>query len=76
MRNIHDFIKILNEVIDERFPNTSRYIVHGGDSIKDVVMELREKDKKLRYSPYELFSKGEYAIEELVEQWEKLKGEP
>ena len=56
MRNIHDFIKILNEVIDERFPNTSRYIVHGGDSITDVVMELREKDKKLSYSPYELFS--------------------
>ena len=75
MANIHDFIEVLHEVIEERFPNTNRYIVHGGDFIKDIIMELREEDKKLRYSPYELFSKSEayeYTIEKLVEQWETM----
>lgn len=75
MSNIHEFINVLHTVIDERFPNTNRYIVDGGDFIKDVVMELREEDKKLRYSPYELFSKSEDyedTIEKLVEQWETM----
>ena len=75
MSNIHDFINVLNAIIDERFPNTNRYIVGGGDFIKDTVMELREEDKKLRYSPYELFSKSEDyedTIEKLVEQWESM----
>lgn len=75
MSNIHDFINVLNAVIDERFPNTNRYIVDGGDFIKDAVMELREEDKKLKYSPYELFSKSEDCedtIEKLVEQWETM----
>lgn len=38
-------------------------------------MELREEDKILRYSPYELFSKSEdyeHTIEKLVEQWETM----
>lgn len=75
MSSVHDFINILNAVIDERFPSTSRYIVNGGDFIKDVVLELREDDKKLRYSPYELFHKSEDyedTIEKLVEQWEAI----
>ena len=75
MTDIHDFINVLNTVIDERFPNTDRYIVEGGDFIKDVVLELREADKKLRYSPYELFSKSkkyEDTIEKLVERWENM----
>ncbi len=75
MANIHDFINVLNRVMDERFPNTNRYIVNGGDFIKDVVVELREEDKKLRYSPYELFGKSEDyedTIEKLVEQWETM----
>lgn len=75
MSNIHEFINVLHSIIDERFPNTNRYIVDGGDFIKDVVMELREEDKKLRYSPYELFSKSEDyedTIEKLVEQWETM----
>lgn len=71
--NIHDFISVLNAVIDERFPNTNIYIVRGGDFIKDIVLELREEDKKLRYSPYELFCKSEDyedTIEKLAEQWQ------
>lgn len=75
MTNIHDFIHVLNEIIYERFPNTKIYIVAGGDYIKDEFLELREDDKKLRYSPYELFNKSEDyedTIEKLVEQWEKM----
>ncbi len=75
MSNIHDFINILNAAIDERFPNTNRYIVYGGDFIKDFILELREEDKKLRYSPYELFHKSEDyedTIEEFVKQWETI----
>lgn len=75
MLNIHDFIKALNAVIDERFPNTNRYIVQGGDRIKDLFVELREEDKKLSFSPYELLSKSEnyeYTIEKLIERWEDL----
>ena len=51
------------------------YIVNGGDYIKDVIIELSEDDKKLRYSPYELFAKSEDyedSIEKLVEQWEAM----
>ena len=72
---IRDFINILNETLDNRFPNTGRFIVSGGDYIKDVVVELREKDKVLRYSPYELFNKSiDYAstIHELIKQWENI----
>ncbi len=75
MSNVHEFIDILNAVIDERFPGTGRYIVYGGDFIKDFVMELREDDKKLRYSPYELFHKSEDyedTIERFAEQWEAI----
>lgn len=75
MSNIHNFINALNEIIDERFPNTNRYIVCSSDFIKDAVMELREEDKKLRYSPYELFSKSEDyedTIEKFVEQWKSI----
>ena len=73
MADIHDFIKVLNDIVDESFPNTRRYIISGGDFIKDVVIELREENKKLRYSPYELFNKSknyEDTIEQLVTQWE------
>lgn len=75
MTNIHDFIKCLNDMVDENFPNTTRYIIYGGDFIKDVVMELREENKKLRYSPYELFNKSsnyEDTIEQLVKQWKAI----
>ena len=75
MADMHDFIKCLNDIVDERFPNTKRYIIYSGDFIKDVVVELREGNKKLRYSPYELFHKSndyEYTIEQLVKQWEAI----
>lgn len=75
MTDIHDFIKCLNDIIDEHFPNTTRCIIYGGDFIKDVVVELREENKKLRYSPYELFNKSnnyEYTIEQFVKQWETI----
>ena len=75
MTDIHDFIECLHDIVDEYFPNTTRYIIYGGDLIKDVVMELREENKKLRYSPYELFIKSndyEYTIEQFVKQWEEM----
>lgn len=75
MSGIHDFIKVLNELVDEQFPNTTRYIISGGDFISDFVLELREQDKKLRYSPYELFNKSndyEDTIEEFIRQWEEI----
>lgn len=75
MTDIHDFIKCLNDIVDERFPNTTRYIIYGDDFIEDVVVELKEENRKLRYSPYELFNKSnnyEYTIEQLVKQWETI----
>lgn len=75
MIDIHDFIKCLNDIVDDRFPHTTRYIIYGGDLIKDVVVELREENKKFRYSPYELFNKSnnyEDTIEQLVRQWESM----
>lgn len=75
MSGIHDFIKVLNELVDEQFPNTTRYIISGGDFISDFVLELREQDKKLRYSPYELFIKSsdyEDTIEEFIRQWKAI----
>ena len=73
--DIHIFIKVLNDIMDERFPDTTRYIIYAGDSIKDVIMELREENIKLRYSPYELFNKSvnyEDTIEQLVKKWESM----
>ena len=71
MSNIHDFINVLNAIIDERFPNTNRYIVGGGDFIKDAVMELREEDKKLSANykyphSYGGWVKQQYLPDELV----------
>ena len=76
MREIQDCIKYLNEIVDERFPNTTRYIVCGGDSIKDVVLELRQENKKLRFSPYKLFANSnsyEHTIEQFIKKWEKIQ---
>ena len=77
MINIREFIDELNEVLDEQFPNTTRYIVKSGDHLKDVVIELREKERSLRYSPYEFFNKSnkyEDTIEQLVNQWKRILG--
>ena len=49
MSDIHNFIDTLNEIIDERFPDTNRYIVKGGDFIETVIMELRQGNIKLTY---------------------------
>ena len=77
MITIREFIDELNEVLDEQFPYTRRYIVKGGDYIKDFVMELRENEQSLRYSPYELFNKSnayEDTIDQLIEQWKRILG--
>lgn len=74
----NDFIEVLASVIDEKFPNTQQYIVKAGDDVKDLVMELREKDAKFRYSPYDLFISSdsyEDTIERFLEQWNlKISG--
>ena len=75
MSDIHNFIDTLNEIIDERFPDTNRYIVKGGDFIETVIMELRQGNIKLTYSPYEMFTKSkayEDTIEEFIKQWEYI----
>lgn len=72
MTKIHSFTKVLNEILDEQFPHTVRTVVVGGDFVEDIVIELRENDKRLRYSPYELFIKSdkyEDNIEDLVNRW-------
>ena len=71
MTNVHDFRHVLQEIIEEKFPNTTAYIVNG----VDLIIELRQEDKKIRYSPYELFIKSEYyedTIEEFLEQWKTM----
>lgn len=76
MTDIQSFISFLNDTVNERFPSTKIYIAKGGDFIKDVVMELREEDKSLKYSPYELFHKSENyedTIEQFLKQWESIK---
>lgn len=72
---LSDFLEVLNSIIDEEFPNTQRFIISGGDYMKDVVMELREGDRKMRYSPYDMYmnsSDCEKTIEEFVKRWEAI----
>lgn len=78
MSNINEFNKLLNEILDEKFPNTIRYAVSSGDYWQDIVIELRENGQQLRYSPYELFKQShnyEDTIEALLKEWNaKLNG--
>ena len=41
MASIHQFVETLNLRIEEEFPQTERYMIKGGDYIRDVVKELR-----------------------------------
>ena len=74
--NVHNYIELLNDELDNRFPNTIRVIISGGDFIKNVVMELRENNSKMQYSPYELFinSDGNYedSIFALCNAWAEI----
>jgi len=74
--NIHNYLDQLNDEIDNRFPNTKRVIISGGDYIKDIVMELREDSNRMQYSPHELFvnSGGNYeeSIMELCNAWSRI----
>ena len=75
MTSVHDFITVLHNMIDEHFPNTERFIISGGDYIKDMVLELREGDKTLRYSPYELFHTSddyENTIDAFLDLWKSI----
>lgn len=72
IRVIHQFINELNSEIDRKFPNTVRIIINSGDNIEDILIELRENDKKLRYSPYLLFKQSDNGISELLDKWEKM----
>lgn len=75
MTNVYDFITVLHSMIEEVFPNTERFIMSNGDYIKDVVIELREGDKKLSYSPYELFHTSENykdTIDAFLDLWKSI----
>ena len=70
--NIHDFCNILDQIVDEHFPRTEKYVIKSGDIAKDLVLELRESGKALRYSPYRLFKKSsdyEDTIDLFIKQW-------
>lgn len=74
MASVHDFINMQNNRMDALFPNTIRRIVAGGDDISELVMELREENKTLRYSPYQLFMQSEEyeeTIQGFIEQWQE-----
>ena len=76
MTTVHDYIIVLHELIREMFPNTEIFQISGGDYIKDAVLELRESNKKLRYSPYDMFNKSENyeeTIEDFLMQWENYE---
>lgn len=71
----HEFVVILHSILEETFPDTERFIVAGGDYFSDVVMELSQADKKLRYSPYELYKQSddyEDTIEEFINKWKSI----
>lgn len=78
MASIHQFIETLNLRIDEEFPKTERYMIKGGDYIKDVILELRQDEKSLRYSPHELYENSkdyEETIEIMVRKWKAILNE-
>ena len=65
----------LQELVKERFPDTTWYITDGGDYFENVELELRQGDKKMKYRPYELFNKSdsfEDVLEETLEQWKSI----
>ena len=72
--SIHDFFRVLNDTLDERFPKTERFQLRGGDFFQDALFELREGGKTLQYSPYEMYSKSEdyeTTIEAFISMWER-----
>ena len=75
MASIHRFVETLNLRIEEEFPQTERYMIKGGDYIRDVVMELRQGEASFRYSPYELYENAddfEEIIERIVIKWKAI----
>jgi len=74
--SIQYYIELLNEELDSRFPNTTRFAISGGDFVQNWVMELRDGDCRLQYRPYELFTNanGNYedSVLELCNTWEKV----
>lgn len=72
MTSVHDFINMQNSMMDSLFPNTIRRIVAGGDDISELIIELKEGNKTLRYNPYLLFMQSEEyeeTIQGFIEQW-------
>lgn len=75
MINVHEFEHVLYEFIEERFPDTIVRILHGGDYVEDFILELRQDEKKLVFSPYQLFIKSknyEDTIENFLAEWEEM----
>lgn len=66
-----EFYNFLLEVIKEEFPETELFIIKGGDYVQDVVMEFRQNDHRVRYTPYELYQEGylHNNFEEIVEHF-------
>ena len=58
MISVNEFEHVLYEFIEERFPDTIVLILHGGDYAEDFILELRQDEKKLVFSPYQLFIKS------------------
>lgn len=75
--DIIEYISLLNDEIERRFPHTIQVIISNEDCIKDVVIELRENDYKMKYKPYEMLNspcvKYDDKILELCADWEKIR---
>ena len=56
--DFHEFHCFLLEAIKEKVPSAELLIVNGGDSVQDVVMEIRQGKNRLKYKPYELYCEG------------------
>lgn len=80
MTNLADFPKFNKDIMDainSVYTYTDIYQIQG-TNVYDLIFELREQDKKMQYSPYELFihnETDEEAAANLFKSWDKvLKG--
>ena len=50
-----EFYHVLKELINEKYPHMERRVLSSGDYTFDEEMELRNGDKKIRYSAYAMY---------------------
>lgn len=75
--NYEEFDTTLQSLICKIFPNTKIRKVDKSDleSINGQIYELKEEDKSIIFSPYEIFKASadyKYAIEGFIERWKNI----